>query len=130
MRYAMMICVDEKAAAAETTSATASDAGMAEVYAWFEKWAGAGKIADGGAELESVSTARTIRGAGNERTVTDGPFIETKESIGGFVILETESLDEALDVASSWPGLSSPSVCVEVRPTVDHAGMVLEERTK
>ena len=122
MRYAMMICVDEKAAAAETTAATASDAGMSEVYAWFEKWAGAGKVADGGAELESVSTAKTIRGAGSERTVTDGPFIETKEAIGGFVILEADTLEEALEVASSWPGLSSDSVSVEVRPTVDHSG--------
>ena len=122
MRYAMMICVDEKAAAAETAAATASDASMAEVYAWFEKWAGAGKVADGGAELESISTAKTIRGAGSDRTVTDGPFIETKESIGGFVILEAESLDDALEVASTWPGLSSSSVSVEVRPTVDHSG--------
>lgn len=120
MRYAMMICVDESAAAA--TPATESEAAMTEVYAWFEKWAGAGKVADGGAELQSVSTARTIRGAGSDRTVTDGPFIETKEAVGGFVILEADSLDEALEVASTWPGLASDSVSVEVRPTVDHSG--------
>lgn len=120
MRYAMMICVDE--AAVEAAAAEASEGGMAEVYAWFEKWAGAGKVADGGAELQSVRTAKTIRGAGADRTVTDGPFIETKEAIGGFVILEADTLEEALEVASSWPGLSSDSVSVEVRPTVDHLG--------
>jgi hypothetical protein len=120
MRYAMIICADE--ALAEATTAEASDAGMSEVYAWFEKWAGAGKVADGGAELQSVRTARTIRGAGSGRSVTDGPFIETKEAIGGFVILEAESLEEALEVASTWPGLAYEGVSVEVRPTVDHSG--------
>ena len=120
MRYVMMICAEESTA--EATSAEASDAGMAEVYAWFEKWAGAGKVADGGAELQSVTTAKTIRGAGSGRTVTDGPFIETKEAIGGFVVLETETLDEALEIASTWPGLAYDGVSVEVRPTVDHSG--------
>lgn len=120
MRYAMMICVDESVAG--TTAESADDSGMTEVYAWFEKWAGAGKIADGGAELQSVSTARTVRGAGADRSVTDGPFIETKEAVAGFVVLEADSLDEALEVASTWPGLAHPSVAVEVRPTVDHSG--------
>jgi hypothetical protein len=120
MRYAMMICVDESVAG--TTAESSDDNGMQEIYAWFEKWAGAGKIADGGAELQSVSTARTVRGAGADRSITDGPFIETKEAVAGFVILEAESLDEALEVASTWPGLSYPSVAVEVRPTVDHSG--------
>ena len=120
MRYAMIICADE--AEAEATAAEASEAAMTEVYAWFEKWAGAGKVADGGAELQGTRTARTIRGAGSGRTVTDGPFIETKEAIGGFVILEADSLDEALEVASTWPGLAYDGVSVEVRPTVDHSG--------
>jgi hypothetical protein len=116
----MIICADE--AAAEATAAEASEAGMAEVYAWFEKWGGAGKVADGGAELQSVKTAKTVRGSGASRTVTDGPFIETKEAIGGFVLLEAETMDEALEIASTWPGLTSDSVSVEVRPTVDHSG--------
>ena len=120
MRYAMIICADE--AEAEATAAEAGEAGMTEVYAWFEKWGGAGKVADGGAELQGPRTARTIRGAGSGRTVTDGPFIETKEAIGGFVILEADSLDEALEVASTWPGLAYDGVSVEVRPTVDHSG--------
>ena len=120
MRYAMLICVDENAAGTRSDNSTGDD--MGEIYAWFEKWGGAGKIADGGAELESVRTAKTVRGAGSSRSVTDGPFIETKESVAGFVLLEAESLDEALEVASTWPGLSSPSVAVEVRPTVDHSG--------
>lgn len=120
MRYAMIICADEDAA--EATAREASEAGMAEIYAWFEKWGGAGKVADGGAELQSVKTAKTVRGAGASRTVTDGPFIETKEAIGGFVLLEAETMEEALEIASSWPGLSYDSVTVEVRPTVDHSG--------
>jgi hypothetical protein len=112
MRYVMMICADE--ATAEATAAEASDAGMAEVYAWFEKWAGAGKVADGGAELQSVKTARTIRGAGSGRTVTDGPFIETKEALGGYYVIEARDLDQALELAKVCP-----SGNVEVRPIMD-----------
>ena len=101
MRYAMMICVDE--AAVEATSAEASEGGMAEVYAWFEKWAGAGKVADGGAELQSVRTAKTIRGAGADRTVTDGPFIETKEVLGGYWLVEAKSKEEIVKWAQRCP---------------------------
>ena len=112
MRYAMLITTDEsvKYAPAEV------EAGMAEVYAWFEKWSAAGKIADGGAELQGTSTAKTVRGS----TITDGPFVEAKEVIGGIVLLNAESLDEAVEIAGTWPGLSYESVAVEVRPTVEH----------
>jgi hypothetical protein len=121
MRYAMLIVGGESARA--EASQEELDAAMEATYAWFDKWAGAGKVAAGGAELESATTARTIRGTGDGRTsITDGPFIETKEGIGGFVLLECDSMNEALDVASTWPGLRWPSVCVEVRPTVDHSG--------
>jgi hypothetical protein len=47
--------------------------------------------------------------------VTDGPFVESKESVGGFALIEVEDLDKAIAVAKSWPGGD-----VEVRPIVDH----------
>ena len=49
--------------------------------------------------------------------VVDGPFIEAKEVIGGYAIVEVADLDEALQMAKSWPGLTS----VEIRPIVDHS---------
>jgi hypothetical protein len=97
-----------------------SDAAMQEVYAWFEKWSAAGKIADGGAELDAVSKSKTIRGAGGKTVVTDGPYLELKEVVGGVVFLSASSIHEAVEVASSWPGLQYPGVSVEVRPVIEH----------
>lgn len=98
-----------------------SDAGMQEVYAWFEKWSTAGKIADGGAELDAVSKSKTIRGgAGGKTVITDGPYLELKEVVGGVVFLAADSIDEAVEVAATWPGLAYPGVSVEVRPIIEH----------
>jgi len=89
---------------------------MTATYAWFERWVQAGKIADGGAELAPVQTAMSIR-AGQ---VTDGPFIEAKEVIGGFVLLNADSMDEALRIAATWPTADRSDVIIEVRPVVEH----------
>lgn len=67
--------------------------------------------------LQSATTAKTIRVHDRRRFVTDGPFAETKEQIGGYFIIEAESLDEALDVAARWP--SAPLGTIEVRPLED-----------
>ena len=76
MKYAMLICTDENEWA--DVDPAARDEGMKDVYAWFEKWGPTGKIADGGAELDSTRTAKTIRPgdrAGHQpgRTRTPGP---------------------------------------------------------
>ena len=80
----------------------------------------AGKIADGGAELDSVSKARPIRpdGAGGV-VVTDGPYAELKEVIGGVVMLEAASMDDAIAFASTWPTLWGSS-SLEIRPVIEH----------
>lgn len=83
---------------------------------WFEEHTKAGRIV-GGEELQGPSTATTIRRMNGKVTVTDGPFIESKEVLGGFAIVEVKDLDEALDMAKGWPGGS----LVEVRPLVDHS---------
>ena len=67
-----------------------------------------------GEGLEPVSTATTVRVKGGERLVTDGPFAETKEQLGGFYLLDCKDLDEAIDYAAKIPGAQSG--CVEVRP--------------
>jgi hypothetical protein len=68
----------------------------------------------GGEALEPVATATTVRVQNGERIVTDGPFAETKEQLGGFYLLDCKDLDEAIAYAEKIPGAQSG--CVEVRP--------------
>jgi hypothetical protein len=83
----------------------------------------------GGEALQPTATATTVRVRGRERQVTDGPFAETKEQLGGFFLLECKDLDEAIDWAAKIPGAAEG--CVEVRPVIvfDEAGNVVEEAT-
>ena len=68
--------------------------------------------------LQSATTAATVRIRGGRLSVTDGPFAETKEQIGGFFLIEAGDLDEALRIAAQWPSARIGSI--EVRP-VDEA---------
>jgi hypothetical protein len=68
--------------------------------------------------LQSATTASTVRIRGGRLSVTDGPFAETKEQIGGFFLIEAGDLDEALRIAAQWPSARIGSI--EVRP-VDEA---------
>ncbi|MCA0294490.1 MAG: YciI family protein [Actinobacteria bacterium] len=68
----------------------------------------------GGAALESAETATSVRSDGRGGfTVTDGPFAETKEVLGGYYVIEAADLDEALAIAKEVP---APDGGVEVRP--------------
>jgi len=117
MRYVMLINGNESEW--ETADPALMEAGMKEVFAWFERWGQAGKIADGGAQLDSVKTAKTIRaGADGKPVVTDGPYLELKEVVGGVVILNADDVDDAVAVASTWP--LSGSASIEVRPVIEH----------
>lgn len=69
----------------------------------------------GGNALEPVSTATSIRHEGGEVTVTDGPFAETKEALGGYYLIEAADLDEAIAIAKQVP---APFGGVEVRPVM------------
>jgi hypothetical protein len=71
-----------------------------------------------GEGLQPVSTATTVRVPNGERIVTDGPFAETKETLGGFYLLECKDLDEAIDWAAKIPGAKNG--CVEVRPVIQY----------
>lgn len=112
MRYAMLICGDEAEWAAHD-----ADGAMKEIHAWFEKWDAAGKIAKGGAELDSVTKAKTVRPGPAGPVITDGPYLELKEVVGGVVFLDADDIDEAAAIASGWPLRGSASV--EVRPVVE-----------
>jgi hypothetical protein len=72
----------------------------------------------GGSPLDPAdTTATTIRVRGGERHVQDGPYADTKEQLGGFILFELSSLDEALEWASKCPAAQYGSV--EVRPVAD-----------
>jgi len=88
----------------------------AEIGAWYEKGGGgSGKLADGGFQLQPPATAKTVRASG----VTDGPFMETKEALGGFSVLDTDTIDEAVEIARTWPGVDRGWMTVEVRGVVE-----------
>jgi hypothetical protein len=116
VKYLMLICSDEEAWA-NLSPAEEQDV-MKEIFAWYEKWQPTGKIADGGHELQPKHTAKTIRrGSAGEPVVTDGPYLELKEVIGGIVVLECDTIDEAVEVASDWPPAGGMST-IEVRPVM------------
>jgi len=64
--------------------------------------------------LQSARSASTLRVRDSKLTVTDGPFVETKEQLGGFFLIEARDLNEAIQVASKWPGARFGTI--EVRP--------------
>ena len=88
-------------------------AAMSGAETWFEKYTKGGKIT-GGLQLQGYKGVTTVRDSNGKRIVTDGPFIESKEVIGGFAIVDVKDLDEAQEIAKSWPG--GP---VEVWPAVE-----------
>lgn len=67
--------------------------------------------------LQSVRTAATVRVRGGARLVSDGPYAETKEMIGGFFIVDAKDREEALALAAAWP--SARLGAIEVRPIED-----------
>ena len=75
----------------------------------------------GGAELQPTATATSLRaGAEDGPTITDGPFVETKEALGGFYLLEAADLDEVIALASLLQEVSAGGSGVEIRPVVEH----------
>jgi len=94
-------------------------------YGAFSEEAGQAGVVLGGEGLEPTSAATTVRVRDGERMLTDGPFAETKEQLGGFYLLECGSLDEAIEWASKIPGASSGSV--EVRPVMNYEGAGAED---
>jgi hypothetical protein len=69
-----------------------------------------------GEALHPVSTATTVRVRDGERLLTDGPFAETREQLGGYYVVDVADIDEAIAWAAKIPGASTG--CVEVRPIV------------
>lgn len=112
MKYVMLIFNTE---AAGQLSAEEYQAWSSEIFAWYEKQSAAGTMPDGGAQLQGPETARTVRAGG----VTDGPFMETKEVLGGYSVLDTETYDQAVEISKSWPGVDRGLITIELRPVIE-----------
>lgn len=112
MRYVLFTFVGpERVADWEAMTADEKRADIARHTAWFGDHGRAGRIV-GGEELGRPWEAKTVR----KRGISDGPFVETKELLGGFIVVEVESQAVALDMAASWPGCVYDSDRVEVWP--------------
>lgn len=114
MKYIVLIYAPES----DYATMTPTDFGtmMAEYQAFNAEAAKRGVLV-GGSSLKSVSSATTVRVREGKVVLTDGPFAETKEQLGGYYILDCPSLDKALELAALIPDARRGSV--EIRPLGD-----------
>jgi hypothetical protein len=116
LRYLLAFYADEK----EWMALPAEDRDMAvaEIGRWFGEQSAAGKIV-GGHRLAPRGATKTVRHGRVRKkdlpSVVDGPFLETKESVGSYAIVEVKDEAEALEIAKSWPAGGA----VEVRALAD-----------
>ena len=104
--------------ASDAAWADLSDDEREAAYAQYRAFGGEARAANAlvdGAELQPASTATTVRVRGDETVVTDGPFAETKEQLGGYYVLDCDSIDEAVALAAKIPGAQYGTI--EVRPS-------------
>lgn len=73
------------------------------------------------APLHPIATATSVRVRHGKRIVTDGPFAETREQLGGFYLIDARNLDEAIGIAARHPGAHLGTV--EIRPIMEIAGL-------
>lgn len=106
MQYLLLIYANESAPAQDR-------APMADWFAYTNDLRTAGALVAGDA-LQPVATATSVRVRSGERMITDGPFAETKEQLGGYYLIEAKDLDAALEWAAKCPGAREGTI--EVRP--------------
>ena len=108
MQYLLLINIDE--------GGSATDTELAAMRAEYMKLSEDPGIR-GGAQLAPSATATTVRVRDGRTLTTDGPFAETKETIGGYYLLEADNLDDAIGFAARIPGARTGAI--EVRPLVE-----------
>ena len=113
MKYMLLIYSDEKAWAAMSDTERQA---MMEEYLKFSADIRASGHYLAGAPLQPTSTATTVRVRDGKRAVTDGPFAETREQLGGYYLVEAKDLDEAIGLAARIPGARAGTI--EVRPVI------------
>lgn len=119
MRYALLVYGDQSAweGLPEDEAARLRTESMPRWLALFEELAKADPGVSG-RELEAAREARVVRVREGRRMVTDGPYAETKEQLGGIFLVDLPDLDEAIRLAALVPAAETGSL--EIRPIVDH----------
>jgi hypothetical protein len=120
MKYMLLTYLDEKAWL--SLSAAEQKRQMDECGPHIQKLLATNKLI-AGAPLQPTSTATTLRYREGKRVLTDGPFAETREQLGGYTIIEADNLDDAIAIATGFVGTSTMA-SIEVRPIVDLGGPV------
>jgi hypothetical protein len=118
MKYMILTYLDEKRWLA--LSPEEQNRLMAECVPHIEKLKGTNKLL-AGAPLHPTTTATTVRQRDGRRILTDGPFAETREQLGGYAIIEADDLDDAIAIASGFLG-TTDMTSLELRPIVDFEG--------
>jgi hypothetical protein len=118
MNYLLLIYGDEAAMESYGANATPEERD-AQVKVWYDygDWLTEKGWYVAGDALQLTSTATTVRAPDGKPVVTDGPFAETKEQLGGYYLLEVANLDEAIEAAARCPGASFGTI--ELRPVQD-----------
>jgi hypothetical protein len=116
MRYMLLIIGDESRFAEMSEEERNAQLGRWSDYTQELVDAGAFVAGDG---LQTSSSATTLRVQDGERILTDGPFAETKEQIGGYYTIDCKDLDEAIDWAAKLPSSGFGGV-TEIRPVMDY----------
>jgi hypothetical protein len=122
VKYLLLTYLDEKKWLG--LSEAEQNAELAQCEPHVQRLMSSGKIL-GGAPLHPTSTATTVRVQAGKRLVTDGPFAETREQLGGYTLVEATDLDEAIEMAAGFLGQDS-WVSIEVRPVVDLTGSAVK----
>ena len=112
MKYMLMLVRSEE----DWYALTDEERDYPAIGRWFGELAQKGLMI-GGEELQSARTATTVSWNGSQPILTDGPFIEAKETIGGYLLIEVPDLDAAIEIAKTWPAVGHK---VEIRPVVPH----------
>ena len=120
MKYMLLTYLDEKAWA--ELSPQDQRAEMAACGAHVQKLLASKKLVDG-APLHPTATATTLRLRDGKRLITDGPFAETREQLGGYTIIEADNLDDAIAIASGFLVSSRLKTSLELRPIVQLSEM-------
>ena len=114
MQYMLLIYGDRSAFGEMTDDE--QNAGLKE-WSDYSSWLGEKGWMRAGDALQDVDQATSVRVNGEERLVTDGPFAETKETLGGYYLLEVANVDEAIEAAAQCPGARYGTI--ELRPIME-----------
>lgn len=117
MKYLLLICAETLL---EDMPAQEAKSHLAAMIAYTDRLRESGHFVSAN-RLQPPATATTVRVREGKPLVTDGPFAETTELLGGYYLIEARDLDEAIEIASGFPAAKFGSV--EIRPIADDAQM-------